>query len=227
MRCQFCGWNNPDSKTVCEKCNKPLNNEGVSVVNYKSTAREASDVASPSQMTDRKPIKGFDPKATLREVKEQDASKCSHCGYEIESGTEFCPSCGNEIKLPQKESVSPMPQSPVFKKTVRPNHHERLQAESLPATFSLTLLDSEGNDAGLLRYSGDEVILNRNNTDKGNMTITSQKQATIQYFDGQWEITDNSEMHSTFVRASRPTVLKNGDLILLGDRVFRFDTDKD
>lgn len=228
MRCQFCGWDNPENKTVCEKCNKPLNHEGVSVVNYKSTVREWHEGSTSSnQMTERKPVCGINPKATLREVKERHDEKCPHCGYELESGTEFCPSCGNEVKPVQKGNGSPMPQSPVFKKTVRPNHHERLQADSLPGTFRLTLLDSEGNDAGKLRYSGDEVILNRSNTDKENFTITSQKQATVKYANGQWNIVDNSDMHSTFVHASRPIVLKDGDLILLGDRVFRFDTDKD
>ena len=24
MRCQFCGWDNPQGKENCEKCNKPL-----------------------------------------------------------------------------------------------------------------------------------------------------------------------------------------------------------
>ena len=26
MRCQFCGWDNPQGKETCEKCNKPLTN---------------------------------------------------------------------------------------------------------------------------------------------------------------------------------------------------------
>lgn len=26
MRCQFCGWDNPEGRTKCEKCNKPLSN---------------------------------------------------------------------------------------------------------------------------------------------------------------------------------------------------------
>ena len=36
-------------------------------------------------------------------------------------------------------------------------------------------------------------------------------------------ISDQSALHSTFVQASRPIELQNGDLILLGDQVFRFE----
>lgn len=40
MRCKNCGWNNPDSATRCEKCNRPLISDSVSS-NYSQPAQRA------------------------------------------------------------------------------------------------------------------------------------------------------------------------------------------
>lgn len=73
------------------------------------------------------------------------------------------------------------------------------------------------------KFEGDSVSLNRFNTDRTNKTITSKEQARVVNVDGKWFIEDHSDMKSTFVRAGRPIELHSGDMILLGDRVFRFD----
>ena len=67
------------------------------------------------------------------------------------------------------------------------------------------------------------TALNRENTDSLNQTITSHIQAIVKKEGDKWMITDHSVLHTTFVQASRPIELKNGDLILLGDQIFRFE----
>ena len=74
-----------------------------------------------------------------------------------------------------------------------------------------------------VQFDNTETELNRENTDPSNQTITSQTQAIVKKDGDKWVITDQSALQSTFVQASRPIELQNGDLILLGDQLFRFE----
>ena len=71
--------------------------------------------------------------------------------------------------------------------------------------------------------SGNDFELNRDNTDPENSTITSKTQAVVSFEDGKWFIKDESELRSTFVQAARKVELQNGDLILLGNQLYKFD----
>ena len=66
-------------------------------------------------------------------------------------------------------------------------------------------------------------MLNRDNTDPKNPTITSRQQAIISFRDGKWNIEDKSEYQTTFVQASSQIELKSGSLILLGNQLYRFE----
>jgi len=72
-----------------------------------------------------------------------------------------------------------------------------------------------------LVFSGEEIILNRDNTDEGNMTITSKEQAVLTYENKKWYLQDRSEQKTTFV--TEKIELKPGDIIVLGNRRFEFD----
>ncbi len=54
------------------------------------------------------------------------------------------------------------------------------------------------------------------------MSITSRIQAVISRKDDRWFIEDKSEQKTTFVQANIPQPLKDGDIILLGNRLFVF-----
>ena len=66
-------------------------------------------------------------------------------------------------------------------------------------------------------------MLNRDNTDPGNTTITSQVQAELVFEDGAWYICDKSAQQTTYVHAGRKTRLEKGDIIILGNRRFEFN----
>jgi predicted component of type VI protein secretion system len=67
------------------------------------------------------------------------------------------------------------------------------------------------------------VILTRENTIPDNKTITSKEQAELSFKDGRWTIVDKSEQHTTFVLATREIELQNGDIVMLGNQLFRFN----
>lgn len=71
-------------------------------------------------------------------------------------------------------------------------------------------------------YEGKEVTLNRDNTEPGNPSITSRQQAVITNEEGHWYIEDRSDLKTTFVQAGQKIELHDGDIILLGNRLFEF-----
>lgn len=230
MKCLFCGKTNPDGATVCIDCKRPLNvREG----NNNFTVREEGGHDQPTQLkSNETPVvekKGFDPKATVCECEHnqipeiiENPNECPECGYELDDDG-VCANCGKQLgkKSPKDECEC----VPNFKKTVRPQHKSRFHSEEeMSPNFNLSLVSDNGERFFTMNYKGREVILNRENTEKDNNTITSQKQATIKLSDdGMWTIVDNSEMQSTFVQAAHPIRLEHGDYILLGDRIFRFE----
>ena len=67
-----------------------------------------------------------------------------------------------------------------------------------------------------------EMVLTRDNTEPGNPSITSKEQAVVSHADGHWYIENRSEQNTTFVMARDKIELHNGDIILLGNRMFEF-----
>ena len=74
-------------------------------------------------------------------------------------------------------------------------------------------------------YEGKSIILNRENTEVSNRTITSKEQAEIVFEDGHWYLLDRSELRTTFIQANRKIEIIPDDIIVLGDRRFKFESD--
>ena len=95
------------------------------------------------------------------------------------------------------------------------------------AQFRLELIPGQGEVLREREHSfeteeGQEVKLNRSNTESSNNTITSKTQAVVKFDGEHWTIEDHSALQTTYVRAGRPMELHDGDIILLGDRQFVF-----
>ena len=217
MRCQFCGWDNPQSKETCEKCNKPL---------ASNVVEEAKSVASNEnnhdRPTDRHVAGTFSPKATIRETLDDGKSnnveknECPKCGYSLENGE--CSECG--YKIADTPDQAPVRVAVEARKTMRPvRKGEKVGGFKLVPISEETGMP-EGEELG---YEGNEVVLNRDNTDSKNTTITSQEQACLSFENGKWCIEDRSEYKTTFVQASRKIELQQGDLILVGNQLYRFE----
>lgn len=223
MRCRFCGWDSPEGTENCEKCGKPLQAEaaesGNSEVHERQTARQPAKCASSAL------------KATVRESSlgklcatvPEDKNECPDCGCKLEEDG-VCPSCGYDRNSKQEEKEYKYKKDKAMnvdgKKTIRP--HRKGDKDG---RFVLTPISEDNGqpEGDIIQYDGNELVLNRENTDPKNDTITSQQQAVITREDGKWNILDQSEYRTTFVQAARKIELQNGDLILLGNQLYRFD----
>lgn len=220
MRCNFCGWENPQNKQTCEKCNKPLTVEA-SVeehIGSKGTVSENHD-----RPTDRLAGKIFSPKATLLEgqagVKPiaTEKGKCPECGYELDDDT--CPQCGYS-KQDNSAPVEVKRVSVVGRMTERPKR----KADKGPSFKLIPLSEETGEAEGeALSFEGETTVLNRDNTDPKNSTITSLEQAVVTFENDKWSIEDRSEYKTTFVQAANKIDLHSGSIILLGNQLFRFE----
>lgn len=70
----------------------------------------------------------------------------------------------------------------------------------------------------------DHIEVNRANLDAANNTITSKVQAEFTFSEGKWHIKDCSEKKSTFIQVAETHELKEGDILLIGNKRFIFST---
>ena len=186
MRCQNCGWSNPEGATSCEKCKHPLD-----VIQNNTITSNEGETFQPIQESLRKTIRENRPYGSAEQQvqKEQDG---------------FCPKCGYPIA--RNATINPWARRDNF--------------------CSLSPIDWNGQvipNVGCKEEFQDHVILTRENTIPDNKTITSKEQAELSFKDGRWTIVDKSEQHTTFVLATREIELQNGDIVMLGNQLFRFN----
>lgn len=136
--------------------------------------------------------------------------KCQECGEEISVNCTFCPNCGTRVHRP------------TIRRQIR--HTSEAEPEPIPHC-SLTIVPEEGEDITPEKneYEGTSVILNRDNTEKSNRTITSKEQAEIVFEDGHWYLIDRSELQTTYIQATRRIEIIANDILILGDRRFQFN----
>ena len=223
MRCTNCGWDNPNTHTQCEKCGSPLtgaqpvNNYGAAPVAdaFAKTVNEGqvfNDVANPAT-----------PKVPKTELEEE--AKCAHCGCLLRPGTSFCPQCGTPVGKvePKATPAAQQVKADNLDGTINPWIQV---APKNKCTLTPLPQSSDEEAPASIPFKGDKHELNREVLDAENPTITSHEQAELTCVDGQWYICDKSQQHTTFVRASEPVALKDGDVILLGNRQFVFQSGK-
>ena len=214
MRCNNCGWENPDQNSKCEKCNTPLQND---------LSRQAAQPV-------RNLNKTVAESAAFPETKDKDAHLCAECGYPLREGARVCPNCGygvttneHQSSAPHKQPAQVHQQANAMKGTVNPWIQMTPQAK---CTLTLVKHDNETETPAPQQYKGEMHELNRANLDKENMTITSKVQAVLTYENGQWYIEDRSAQHTTFLYVGHKTPIKGGDIILMGNRQFVFSEEK-
>ncbi len=224
MKCHFCNWDNPEGRTRCEKCGHELQpdaTESSSHMHDRPTTRKPADgpVSNLKKTINENEFRR--QRERMNETVSEEKKMCPKCHLELEDGE--CPSCG------YMENQNDDKQKSENKMNVNKNKETQRwdpKADVVKGRFVLTPLSGKTrkpeNDPIL--FAGNEIELNRENTDPENTTITSKIQAIVTYDNGKWAISDESELCSTFVQAARKIELENGDLILLGNQLYRFDS---
>ena len=242
MRCEKCGWPNKPSETHCVKCHAPLISEEDSDLNninsnHSSDERLNKTVSEEEAFGSHNSSSRYNSnEETVAEPKE--ASKpCPKCGYPLRPGTEKCPNCKFQIIGSSQSSYSPDTESKKKSNPVRRATRMDIDDNNLRGTVNPYMMDLDIEPSFILKpikrsnerheleereYEGKSVTLNRNNTEEKNASITSREQAIITQIDGRWYIEDKSEQRTTFVQAAKRIELSDGDLILLGNRLFEF-----
>ena len=212
MRCSNCGWDNAAHNAQCEKCGAPIIN-----------ANESEEFHTPESQYPKR----FDPSKT--------AEGCAECGYPVRFGDTSCPNCGisfgGEIQEPPRQEPTPPRQEPTpprqeptppisLEGTIPP---WKMFAPTSACSLSLITRDGEEPSKSSLEFSGDVIQLNRGNTEPNNQTITSKVQAELTFENGAWYIQDKSALKTTYVYVGDKVELKQGDTILLGNRLFLFN----
>mgnify|MGYP004679777637 CR=1 FL=1 len=225
MRCKNCGWPNKPNETFCVKCNTPLEREDEGTL--KNNFAFDNSAQKTVMETD-----AFDVNAGQN-------NQCPKCGYPVRSDAEKCPNCNyllksrtdnfqhsyrespannNFARRPTK--VGATPANNKLKGTVNPY---MMNMEDEPVFILKPVKKvNERHDLEEIEYFGKEVILTRENTEANNFSITSKEQAVLSKIDGKWYIEDKSEQKTTFVQASKRIAISDGDIILLGNRLFEF-----
>lgn len=171
-----------------------------------------------------------------------DAIKCPNCNSLVNGNQENRPNNAstnspqrrptrvvntpNDSPEPQQRPVvqarTAKPKAEKFKGTINP------YMMSIPVEPSIILKplqrmnERKVVDATELELDGGEITLTRDNTEPGNPSITSKEQAIISYEEGKWYIENRSEQNTTFVLATNKIEIHDGDIILLGNRMFEF-----
>lgn len=250
MRCKNCGWPNKPSESTCVKCGSPLSSaEDHDDFTSRSNGPESS-IPLNKTIIEGDVFKSVKPKeannASFKQTRidtVDSLSQCPKCGYPVRPGVDKCPNCKFQIVPAQQEETNSHASSwekngaddrnlrptrmaggngarGAFRGTINPY---MMNIESEPS-FILKPIKRVDERHGFeeIEYEGKQVVLNRENTEQNNPSITSKEQAIITCSDGHWYIEDKSEQKTTFVQAAHKIELQDGDIVLLGNRLFEF-----
>ena len=133
-------------------------------------------------------------------------SVCIECNYPLFPDTITCPWCAAPTR---RQVAEPEP-------VAAPNGKQQsFRMKLIPYPY-------DKRKSHTLSFSGNSVVLNRDNVDPGNITISDCAHAVLVYENNKWYIKDKSEHRTTFIRVAEKTEIKPGDIIVLGNQRFEF-----
>lgn len=235
--CPKCGYPLAEQYTSCPNCGFDFNGENEEDVveenNEQPTESQSIDSTSSKSKKDKKSsrkkvkvdssIQGTIGLSALKKeesnTEEELMSTCEKCGEEVPATFRFCPKCGTEIR--QRTLIG-------IRHKKRNEESEEALQPTVKREFKLTIIpeENESIEPVAIHFEGAEVMLSRKNTEPDNRTITSKEQAVVFCEQGRWYIENRSEYDSTLILANRKIEILSGDIIMLGDRRFKFESEE-
>ena len=222
MRCKNCGFDNASGVAQCEKCGESLGESSARSTPSPESAPAGIPAGTlkgagsgiPHPATEEKMAK------TVKSNVQPEMTTCPHCNYPLRQGIESCPNCHKKISPVSSGTAEPGRAAPLAAgSTFNPYDNQKQEI------FFLTPIPRVNEpEMEKIEFKGEKVELNRDNLEEDNNTITGKTQAVVEFIDGKWYLTDKSKLKTTFMYVSGPLELKNGDIILFGDRQFKFET---
>jgi hypothetical protein len=166
-------------------------------------------------------------------------AKCPSCGFyplrsEV-SASNPCPNCGSTGSGEQADAKQPEAYTPAAENVQPAVGHQMQKASNANKTIRLgdltpeeeekpefKLVDERSQNAK--EFTGAEVSVSRDNLDAGNMSISGQEHAKFVFEDGKWYLSDQSSNGATFVQVTGKTELAEGTKILIGNRIYTFQS---
>ena len=156
---------------------------------------------------------------------------CSRCGTENQPGMRFCVECGN----PLAQATPPIPSQPVSQPPpAGPNAEGPDSAAQGPAPSRehtaaearLVAILKDGSDGRVFPLMGEQVDIGRV---EGDVTLPddpylSPRHARLARASNGWILRDLDSVNGIFVRIREPVDLTDGDMLLIGQQVLRFET---
>lgn len=121
------------------------------------------------------------------------------------------------------------PEPPVVPQPTVNNDTGKTMRRVVPSSKTCSLVALSMDDERELRtvsLKGENVLLNREVVDAGNTSISRKGHANLVFRNGAWYIENLTELKTTFIQVNGPVKLTNGDVLLLGDSLFRFKEDE-
>jgi len=251
MRCINCGWNNNDTDTHCIKCRNPLQTSRAKNEPHSfpgTIAGKQAEAPLPNEHLIKEETKRPDGLSTEMTncpscgyLVSKRTQRCPRCGKEMVA------SAGTVVSSP-RSAVSPgtVPSSvgPSSAPTVvssQSQNPEIPKSQNSMASGAMTIdpyrqkaipkkevfllrIDTVEEPPVLLSFEtkGDSLELNRDNLDETNHTITGKVQAELNFEGDKWMIRDSSEQKTTFLQLADRHELKDGDILLIGNKRFVF-----
>ena len=213
-RCYECGWsNNPMDATKCVKCGAELDDSSVERISFQGV--EKKEVSNNSKKTvigivsEENALDFNNP--TLKKENLIDGD-CPSCGYTLRPGSLTCPNCGEDVNKIHKN----------IKKTMMFGDAEFNQV--ITESYSMSLIDTSGRKVEF-DLDHTEKNIGRKDIDDNNMSISSSH-ANFSVNNGKLNLEDTSSNNMTFVQVKAKTEVNDGDIIILGNQMFKVKLEK-
>lgn len=201
IRCNFCQTINPPGSKKCRGCGASLESSIVHNHDFEKDNKGGYTIREESEM--RQP--------TQREDSSEVINSCPNCGYPLRPGSSECPSC----------HCKDLNKKPIIEKNS--NKSEAVWNIS-NSEFRIGLCDKNGEISDAKAFSTDDIVLGREELLPGNNNI-SRQHIHITNDGGQWYIEDVSSTHQTYLVVKGKTIIEDGDVLVLGNKFFRFKTE--